>query len=68
MKYILKQDKAEEIKQKLKNKYIADVSGLSLCYVSLIMNGRRQVNKRIAYPFTKAVNSEYEIEDLFERV
>lgn len=68
MKYVLKQGKAEEIKQKLKNKYIADVSGLSLCYVSLIMNGRRKVNKRIAYPFTKAVDSELEIDDLFERV
>lgn len=68
MKYILKQDKAEEIRQKLKNKYIADVSGLSLCYVSLIMTGKRQVNKRIAYPFTKAVDSELEIDDLFERV
>lgn len=68
MKYVLKQGKADEIKQKLKNKYIADVSGLSLCYVSLIMNGRRKVNKRIAYPFTKAVDSELEIDDLFERV
>ena len=68
MKYILKQDKANEIRQKLKNKYIADVSGLSICYVSLIMTGKRQVSKRVAYPFTKAVDSEYEIEDLFERV
>lgn len=68
MKYVLRQDKANEIRQKLKNKYIADVSGLSLCYVSLIMTGKRQVNKRIAYPFTKAVNSELEIDDLFERV
>ena len=68
MKYKLKQEKANEIRQKLKNTYIADVSGLSRCYVSLILNGRREVSKRIAYPFTKAVNSEYEIEDLFERV
>ena len=68
MKYVLRQDKANEIRQKLKNKYIADISGLSLCYVSLIMNGRREVNKRIAYPFTKAVDSELEIDDLFERV
>lgn len=68
MKYVLRQDKANEIRQKLKNKYIADVSGLSLCYVSLIMTGKREVNKRIAYPFTKAVDSELEIDDLFERV
>lgn len=68
MKYILRQDKADEIRKKIKNKYIADVSGLSLCYVSLIMTGKRQVNKRIAYPFTKAVDSELEIDDLFERV
>lgn len=68
MKYVLKQDKADEIRQKLKNSYIASVSGLSLCYVSLIMNGRRNVQKRIAYCFTKAIDSELEIDDLFERV
>lgn len=68
MKYILKQDKADEIRKKFKNSYIADTSGLSKCYVSLIMTGKREVNKRIAYPFTKAVDSELEIDDLFERV
>lgn len=68
MKYVLKQEKADEIRQKFKNGYIANVSGLSLCYVSLIMNRRRKVQKRIAVCFTKAIDSELEIEDLFERV
>ena len=68
MKYILKEGKADEIRKKYKNTYISSITGLSTCYVSLILNGKRQVSKRIAYPFTKAVNSEYEIEDLFERV
>lgn len=68
MKYLLKQEKINEIKRKYKNSYICDTTGLSPCYVSLIMNRRRKVNKRIAYPFTKAVDSELEIEDLFERV
>ncbi len=68
MKYILKQEKANEIRKKYKNTYLSSITGLSVCYVSLIMNGRRKVNKRIAYPFTKAVDSELEIDDLFERV
>lgn len=68
MKYLLKPDVAEEIKEKYKNGYISKRSGLSVCYVSLILNRRRAVQKRIAYAFTKSVNSEYEIRDLFEQV
>lgn len=68
MKYILKPNIAEQIKEKYKNGYIAKRSGLSMCYVSLITNRRREVQKRIAYAFTKSVDSELEINDLFEQV
>lgn len=68
MKYILKQNVADQIKEKYKNGYIAKRSGLSMCYVSLIMNRRREVQKRIAYAFTKSVGSDLEINDLFEMV
>ena len=68
MKYILRPDISEEIREKYKNGYISKKSGLSVCYVSLILNRRRAVQKRIAYAFTKSVNSEYEINDLFELV
>lgn len=68
MKYILKPNVAEQIRQKYKNGYIANKSGLSMCYVSLIMNRKREVQKRIAYAFTKSVGSELEVNDLFELV
>ena len=68
MKYILKSSVAEQLREKYKNGYIAEKSGLSMCYVSLIMNRRRDVQKRIAYAFTKSVGSDLEINDLFDMV
>lgn len=68
MKYILKQSVAESIKEKYKNGYISKKSGLSMCYVSLIKNRKREVQKRIAYAFTKSIGSELEINDLFDIV
>ena len=68
MKFLLKEDIATKIREKYKNSYITGTTGLSMCYVSLIMNRRRPVPKRVAYLFTKTIDSEYEIEDLFERV
>lgn len=68
MKYILKEDKANDIKATYKNSYISKKSGLSTCYISLILNRHRKVAKRIAYCFTKSINSEYEINDLFDLI
>lgn len=68
MRYLLKEDKAEIIRKKYKNSYIVDTVGLCTSYVSQIMNRKRAVPKNVAYTFTKAINSEYEIEDLFNRV
>ncbi len=68
MSYILKENKAEEIREKYKNSYIIEKLGLSGPYVSLILHRRRAITKHIAYSFTKIINSELEIEDLFERV
>lgn len=68
MKYLLKENQAEEIRKKYKNAYISEITGLSMCYVSLILNRRREVPKRIAYVFTKAINRDYEINELFDLV
>ena len=68
MNYLLKEDTSKEIVEKYKNKYIAEKVGISVPYVSLILHRHRPIPKRVAYAFTKAINSEYEIEDLFELV
>lgn len=68
MNYLLKEDASKELIEKYKNKYIADKMGISVPYASLILHRHRPVKKRIAYAFCKVINSEYEIEDLFEIV
>lgn len=68
MRYILKENASELIKKKYKNSYIIDSVGLCASYISQIINRRRAVPKNVAYTFTKAINSEYEIIDLFDRV
>ena len=68
MGYLLKDGIAETFATKYKNSYIASGVGLSSTYVSLILHRKRAVPKRIAYAFTKVINSEAEIEDYFEYV
>ena len=68
MRYLLKKDASNIIKSKYKNGYFVSTVGLCTSYISQIMNRRRAVPKNVAYTFTKAVNSEYEILDLFDRV
>ena len=66
MSYILKKDVAEEIKKKYKGTYLMKTIGISKCYVSLILNRKKNIPKPLAYSLTKAVDKEAEIEDLFE--
>lgn len=66
MSYKLKEEKAEEIKKKYKNSYFIDNIGISACYVSLVLNRKRDVSKKVAYCFTKLIDSEAEISDFFE--
>lgn len=68
MRYLLKENASELIKRKYRNTYIIETVGLCASYTSQIINRRRAVPKNVAYTFTKAINSEYEIEDLFDRV
>ena len=68
MRYMLKKNTAEVIRKKYRNSYIVEKVGLCTSYVSQIMNRKRAVPKNVAYTFTKSINSELEIEDLFDRV
>lgn len=68
MRYMLKENTSELIKKKYRNSYIENAVGLCASYVSQIINRKRAVPKNVAYTFTKAINSEYEINDLFDRV
>ena len=68
MRYILKEETSKLIRKKYKNSYFVDTVGLCSSYVSMIINRRRIVPKNVAYTFAKAINSEYEIDDLFEKV
>lgn len=68
MRYVLKKDASDIIKRKYRNTYIEEKIGLCASYVSQIVNRRRAVPKNVAYTFAKTINSNYEIEDLFDRV
>lgn len=68
MGYILKEDVAEQIRNKYRNSYIVEKLGLSKPYISLILHRKRPIKKHIAYSFTKIIDMDLEIEDLFERV
>lgn len=68
MGYLLKDEMAKLFSAKYKNSYIADGIGLSGTYISLILHRKQTVPKRVAYAFTKLINSEAEIDDYFELV
>ena len=65
-KYLLKDEKAKELRGKVRNSYIAKATGISDTFVSLILNQKIKTTKTTAYAFTKALDSRYEVEDLFE--
>lgn len=68
MGYILKEKTAEMIRSKFKNNYIASQLGLSNTYVSLVLHRKRNIPKRVAYAFAKTIDTEAEINDLFDRI
>ena len=68
MHYILKEDSAEMIKSKYKNRYLVDKLDLSNTYVSLVVNRKKQIQKHMAYAFAKAIDKNLDVSDLFEEV
>ena len=66
--YILKEDEAKEISKKFRNQYLAETIGVSKQYISYIFHRKKHISKKLAYAFTKAVDNNSEILDLFEDV
>lgn len=66
MSYILKKDKADEIKIKHKCKTLADDLGKTQSYISLLINQKITCPKTTAIAFTKMVDENLQIEDLFD--
>ena len=68
MKYVY--EIKEEVKDMLKQKNItqedlADIVGIGRSYINQILNGRITIPKRTAYFITKAISSDFEIDDIF---
>ena len=66
--YLFKNELKDEITKKFKIKYIANNVGISLVYLSNIINGKVTIKKAIAYCIVKTIDKEKEIEDYFTRV
>lgn len=64
--YRIKEEQMKFIKEKYRSQYIADVSGLSKTYISLILNRKKRCPKRTAYIITKAIDEDAEILDFFD--
>ena len=65
--YKFKVEKKEEIINKYKLGFLADEIGISLTYLSNILNGKVNCKKVVAYCITKMVNNEKEIEYFFKK-
>lgn len=63
--YRFKREKYDEIISKFKIKGLADTIGVTNTYLSLILNGKNDCKKTVAYCISKAINNEAEIEDYF---
>lgn len=68
MGFILKKESADLITKKYKNSYISNQLNLSGTFVSQVLHRKKAVAKHTAYAFTKLINSEAEVEDIFEQV
>ena len=62
----IKPGKKEFMKDKIKFNELARRVGVNRCYMSEIMNGRRQtISKTLAYAICKAISPELEVSDIF---
>lgn len=70
MSYRLKSGKYQELKLKYPRFRVGELAkkvGIKSCFMSLILNRRRTCSKMTAYCIVKAIDSELEIDDLFDR-
>lgn len=65
--YKIKKEEIDKIKKYGTVREISKETGLTEGYVSQILNGTKtKITKRTAYAITKAISSDFEIEDLFD--
>lgn len=64
--YKIKPGMKDQIRKTIRFNKLAEKVGINPCYMSEIMNGRRQsISKRLAYFICKAISPDLEIPDLF---
>lgn len=64
--YKIKPGMKEQIRKVIRFNKLAEKVGINHCYMSEIMNGRRQtISKTLAYSICKAISPDLEIPDLF---
>ena len=64
--YRFKKEKKDEIISRFKLSYIANEIGISLTYLSNVLNSKVACKKVVAYCITKNIDAEKEIEYFFE--
>lgn len=65
--YHFREEKRNEIVSRFKLNYLADEIGISLAYLSRILNSRKDCKKVVAYCITKLVDNEKEVDYFFEK-
>lgn len=53
---------------RIKQKNLTEIVGVSESFLSKVINRKRKCSKTLAYAISKALNSEAEILDYFERI
>lgn len=66
--YLFKNELIKELKKVYKLNSVADRVGITIPYLSSIMNNRYACSKTTAYAITKAFDKDAEIEDYFNKV
>lgn len=66
--YMMKDDAIKKLREKYKLEYIANKVGISFSYISMITNKRIHCSKMVAYAITKTIDSEAEVDELFDRI
>ncbi len=63
---VIKPGMKDAIKKKINFNRLAQKVGINRCYMSEIMNGRRDtISKTLAYAICKAISPELEVSDIF---
>ena len=67
-KYVIKPEISEKIKNTFKYSFFIKELGYTKSYVSLVVSGKKSIPRYSAFAFTKCVNCDYKVEDLFDEI